>query len=195
MRIFSPLYDRVLSWARHPHAPFYLGGLSFAESSFFPIPPDVILAPMSLAHPDKAFFYATITTLASVAGGLLGYLIGYFAFEMIQPWLVESHYHASYLRAQEWFYTWGFWAIFLAGFSPIPYKVFTVTAGVISMALLPFVIASLIGRGARFFLVAFLMKLGGATMEVQLRRYVDGIGWATVILMIIGLIAWKVFAE
>jgi membrane protein YqaA with SNARE-associated domain len=191
MRIFSPLYDKVLALSRHRHAPYYLGGLSFAESSFFPIPPDVVLAPMSLAHPEKAWNYALITTLASVAGGLLGYLIGYFAFGMIEPWLVESHYQQHYLRAKEWFAAWGFWAIFLAGFSPIPYKVFTITAGMIGMALLPFLIASLIGRGARFYLVALLMSYGGPEMQHQLRKYVDGIGWATVIILILGAVVWK----
>lgn len=191
MKIFSVLYDRVLTWSRHRHAPFYLGGLSFAESSFFPIPPDVILAPMSLAHPDKAMKYALITTLASVAGGMFGYLIGFFAFEMIEPWLTQSHYFESYLKAKEWFVEWGFWAIFIAGFSPIPYKVFTITAGVISMALIPFLVASLIGRGARFFLVAFLMSAGGEKMEHQLRKYVDRIGWAVVGILVVGLAVWK----
>ncbi len=191
MRIFSPLYDKVLKLSRHRHAPYYLGGLSFAESSFFPIPPDVVLAPMALAHPEKALNYALLTTLASVAGGLLGYLIGYFAFEMIQPWLVESRYHEAYLKSKEWFAAWGFWAIFIAGFSPIPYKVFTITAGVIGMALLPFLFASLIGRGARFYLVALLMSYGGPQMQHQLRKYVDGIGWATVAILIVGVVTWK----
>ena len=98
----------------------YLSGLSFAESSFFPIPPDVMLAPMSMAQPGRAWRYAALTTLASVLGGLLGYLIGYYAFDLIQPWLQESHYWSKYLVAREWFEEWGFWAILVAGFSPIP---------------------------------------------------------------------------
>lgn len=151
MRLFSSLYERVMLWSRHRHAPRYLVGLSFAESSFFPIPPDVMLAPMALAAPSRAWHFAFITTVASVLGGLFGYSIGVFAFELVEPVLKDAGYYASYLRAREWFSEWGFWAIFLAGFSPIPYKIFTITAGVISMALVPFFLASLIGRGARFF--------------------------------------------
>ncbi|MCB1750920.1 MAG: DedA family protein [Gammaproteobacteria bacterium] len=184
MRLFSSLYERVMVWSRHRHAPRYLMGLSFAESSFFPIPPDVMLAPMALAAPARAWHFASITTIASVVGGLFGYSIGVFAFELVEPLLRDAGYYANYLQAREWFSEWGFWAVFLAGFSPIPYKVFTITAGVISMALVPFVLASLIGRGARFFLVAALMAWGGERMESNLKQYIERIGWAMVILMI-----------
>ncbi len=165
MKLFSHLYTKVMQWARHPHASRYLAGLSFAESSFFPIPPDVMLAPMTLANPDKAWNFAALTTIASVVGGLLGYLIGLFAFDLVEPLLQDAGYYPKYLQAKSWFDEWGFWAIFVAGFSPIPYKVFTITAGVIAMALAPFVLASIIGRGARFFLVAALMAWGGEKME------------------------------
>lgn len=188
MKLFSTLYARTLQWSAHPRAPWYLGGLSFTESSFFPIPPDVMLAPMCLARPDKAWQFAFITTVCSVAGGLLGWAIGFFAFEWIAPWLEESRYWPAYLTAQTWFERWGFWAVFLAGFSPIPYKVFTVAAGVASMALLPFVLASLIGRGLRFFLVAGLMKWGGARMEKALHRYIDRLGWITVGLAVLAIV-------
>lgn len=191
MKIFSPLYARAMNWARHRHAPWYLGGLSFAESSFFPIPPDVMLAPMSLANPSRAWFFALLTTVTSVAGGLFGYLIGTYAFELIEPWLRTTHYWAAYEQAQAWFGEYGFWAIFIAGFSPIPYKVFTIAAGAASMALLPFTLASLIGRGARFFLVAGLMAWGGEKMEATLRRYVDGLGWATVAAVVIGVLIYR----
>lgn len=170
-----------MTWARHPRAPWYLSGLSFAESSFFPIPPDVMLAPMALAQPQRAWRFAFITTLASVAGGVFGYFLGMFAFDLIAPWLIaHERYWNGYRMAMEWFQQYGFWAVLLAGFSPIPYKVFTLAAGVLSMALLPFVLASCIGRGARFYLVAGLMRLGGARMEAMLYRYVDGLGWAAV---------------
>ncbi len=185
MNIFSPLYDLAMRWARHRHAPWYLGGLSFAESSFFPIPPDVMLAPMSLANPARAWWFAALTTVTSVAGGLFGYLIGVFAFDLVEPLIHEMGYWGKYEQARAWFGEWGFWAIFLAGFSPIPYKVFTITAGVISMALAPFVIASFIGRGARFFLVAALMAWGGERMEKTLRRYIDRIGWILVLLIVL----------
>lgn len=191
MKIFSSLYERAMSWARHRHAPWYLGGLSFAESSFFPIPPDVMLMPMCMANPARAWWFASLTTLASVLGGLFGYLIGAYAFELIEPMIRGGAFWDKYLQAQAWFADWGFWAIFIAGFSPIPYKVFTIAAGVASMALLPFTLASLIGRGARFFLVAGLMAWGGARMEGVLRRYVDRLGWAVVVLSLVGLLIYK----
>jgi len=184
VKLFSPLYARVMQWSRHRHAERYLAGLSFAESSFFPIPPDVMLAPMSLAKPGSAWRFATVTTVASVLGGLFGYLIGLFAFEMIEPLLHDMGYYEKFLKAQAWFDEWGFWAIFIAGFSPIPYKIFTISAGVISMAFLPFVVASLVGRGARFYLVAGLMAWGGEKMEKKLHQYVDLLGWLTVIAVV-----------
>ena len=191
MSLFGGLYEKVLGWSRHRHAPFYLGGLSFAESSFFPIPPDVMLAPMSLARPERAFHYAFLTTMTSVMGGIAGYLIGVFAIDIIEPLIEQWGYNDNYLAAQQWFADWGFWAIFLAGFSPIPYKIFTITAGAISMAFLPFVFASVIGRGARFFLVAWLMSWGGEAMEHRLRRYVNYIGWGLVVLVGIAIIITK----
>ncbi len=191
MRLFSPIYERVLSWSRHRYAPRYLAALSFSESSFFPIPPDVMLAPMVLANPHKAWNLALLTTVTSVLGGMLGYLIGMFSFELVEPILRDAGYYPKYLQAKQWFDEWGFWAVFLAGFSPIPYKVFTITAGVISMAFLPFVVASAIGRGARFFLVAALLSWGGKGMEDTLRKYIDIIGWVTVVLVVILLIAIK----
>ena len=184
MKIFSSLYQRVMVWSRSPKAPWYLGVLSFAESSFFPIPPDVMLAPMSLANPHQAWRLATLTTVTSVLGGLFGYLIGAFAFDMIEPTLKASHYWVHFQTAQSWFAQYGFWAIFVAGFSPIPYKVFTIAAGALSMALLPFTIASIIGRGSRFFMVAGLMKWGGQRMEEQLHKYVDLLGWLTVAIVV-----------
>ena len=181
MKIFSALYERVMRWSQHPHATRYLAALSFAESSFFPIPPDTMLAPMALARPQRAWRYALLTTLASVAGGVLGYLIGYFAFDLVAPLLHKAGYWERYLEVREWFGRWGFWAIFLAGFSPIPYKLFTISAGVIEMAFAPFVVASAIGRGARFFMVAALMVWGGERMERTLRQYIDRIGWVVIL--------------
>jgi len=183
MQLFSVMYAKVMAWSRLPNAKWYLGALSFSESSFFPIPPDVMLAPMSLARPEKAWQYAFITTLASVLGGLLGYLIGMTAFDMVESYLQSTHYWHHFETTRSWFSEYGFWAIFVAGFSPIPYKVFTVTAGAIGMAIFPFVVASAIGRGLRFFLVAGLMKWGGPTMEAKLKQYVDYIGWLSVVIV------------
>ncbi len=185
MRFFSRLYESAMRWARHRHAAWYLGGLSFAESSFFPIPPDVMLAPMVLAKRECAWRYALITTIASVLGGVFGYLIGMFAFELIEPWLHQLGYWERFQLAVDWFEQWGFWVVFLAGFSPIPYKVFTISAGTVGMMFLPFLLASMIGRGARFFLVAGLIWWGGERMDRLLRSYVDWLGWIIVVLAIV----------
>lgn len=186
MSLFSKLYDQVMQWSRHKYAVYWLAVVSFTESSCFLIPPDVMLAPMTLAKPHKAWFYASLTTVSSVLGGLLGYVIGMTAFQLIEPWLVSLGYIDSYHLAEQWFAQWGFWAIFLAGFTPIPYKVFTIASGVAGMALVPFIIGSSIGRGMRFFLVAGLMRWGGVRLEAVLRIWVDRIGWAMVLLLITG---------
>lgn len=184
MRLFGPLYTRVMGWSRHPRAPWLLGGLSFAESSFFPVPPDVMLAPMAMARPKRAMVLALITTLASVVGGILGWFIGAFALEAVQPLLVEHGHQPAFQRATAWFADWGFWAILIAGFSPIPYKVFTIAAGALAMSLPGFILASFLGRGLRFFLVAGLMARGGPRMEEALGRWVDWLGWAGVVLLV-----------
>ena len=182
MKWFSPLYTRAMRWARHPRAPWYLGGLSFAESSFFPIPPDVMLAPMSMAEPKRAVWFASLTTLTSVLGGMFGYLIGLFAFELVEPLVANGgRYAEPFDIAQLWFDEWGFLAIFAAGFSPIPYKVFTITAGVVGMAFLPFVLASFVGRGLRFYLA----------MEEKLHRWIDWLGWLTVAAVLIIVLIYK----
>ncbi len=190
MSLFSALYERVMRWSAHRHAPRYLAGLSFAESSFFPVPPDVMLAPMALACPQRAWFFAGLTTVASAIGGAFGYLIGRFAFEFLAPLMHQYGYWDSFVQAREWFAQWGFWAVFLAGFTPIPYKVFTIAAGVVAMPFVPFLIASIIGRGARFFLVAGLMKWGGARMEHLVRTYIDRVGW---IMLVAVLVLYLVF--
>lgn len=191
MLIFSALYERVMHWSAHPRAPWYLGGLSFAESSFFPIPPDVMLAPMTLARPHAWLRLATITTLASVAGGVLGWFIGHFAMGLAEPLIEQAGYSDGYERAREWFTKWGFWAVLLAGFSPIPYKVFTVAAGAMSLFLPLFILGSLLGRGARFYLVAALVAWGGPPMEARFKRHIDLIGWMVVIVCIVAYIVWR----
>ena len=189
--MFAPLYDRVLEWSRHRYAERYLGVLSLAESSFFPVPVDVMLAPMCLADRKKAWRFASIATVFSVIGGVAGYAIGVVGFEMLEPWLAESHYWAAYETSREWFDRYGVWVIFVAGFSPIPYKVFTIAAGVAAINLPLFVVASVIGRGARFFLVAGLIVWGGDRLETTLQKHVERIGWAVVALVVV-VIGWLV---
>lgn len=175
--MFKKLYIRTLEWSAHKRAPLYLSVLSAAESSVFPIPPDVMLAPMCLAKPRRAWFFATLCTISSVLGGLLGYLIGKLAFHLIEPWLLQSSYSEVFEHAVAAFGEHGFWYILLAGFTPIPYKIFTISAGVVGMPAIPFILGSLAGRGGRFFLVAGLIRLGGEKLERSLRKYVDLLGW------------------
>ncbi len=192
MKLFSTLYEKTLTWSKHRHAPKYLCGMSFAESSFFPIPPDVMLMPMSLATPQKAFYFAWLTTLFSVLGGILGYAIGYWAMDILMPVIESMGYAEKIQRGEQFFAEYGVWIILMAGFSPVPYKLFTITAGASSMALFPFILASIIGRGARFFLVAGIMRWGGAKMEEGIRKWVDWLGWAFV-LLVAAYIGYKVY--
>ncbi len=189
MQLFGPLYERVMRWSRHRHAERYLALLSFSESSFFPIPVDVMLAPMVMADRDKAWRFAAVAAVFSVLGGVAGYAIGWGMFEAIQPWLSQSHYWDAYLTSRQWFDDYGVWVVFVAGFSPIPYKVFTIAAGVAVLNLPGFVIASAIGRGARFFLVAGLVYAFGKRFEETMLKHIERIGWAMVVLTII-VIAW-----
>ena len=192
MTLFRPLYDRVLAWSRHPHAERYLGAMSFAESSFFPIPVDVMLAPMTLADRSKWVRFAAIATIFSVLGGLGGYVIGWGMFEAIEPWLRDSHYWDAYLTARDWFDRYGVLVVFVAGFSPIPYKVFTIAAGVAALSLPGFFLGSLVGRAARFFLVAGLVRAGGQRFEDTLSKHVERLGWAVVVVTVV-VIAYFMF--
>ncbi len=191
MKLFQPMYDLALRWAGHRHAPGYLAGLSFAESTVFPVPPDVMLIPMVLRRPARWWQLAGLCTIASVVGGVFGYLIGQFAFELIAPLIERFGYQDKFVKAQQGFEQYGFWVVLLAGFSPIPYKVFTIASGTVGMPLLPFVLGSLVGRGGRFFLVAGLIRLGGFEAEARIRRYVEVLGWVLVVVVLIGLAWWR----
>lgn len=184
--MFRYLYNKVQHWSQHRHAPYYLAGVSFAESSFFPIPPDVMLIPMVMSTPNKAWNFATITTISSILGGILGYLIGYYAFELLGEPLVHAFgYEQQYEKLVNWFTKYGFIAVVLAGFTPIPYKLFTLAAGATQMAMMPFVVGSIVGRGLRFFMVAALIRYLGKRLEPMIVRYIDAIGWGMIALMVL----------
>ena len=180
MRLFRPIYDRVLIWSGHRHARRYLGALSFAESVFFPVPPDVMLAPMVLARRDEAWSLALLTTVTSVLGGLAGYLVGWLALDLVFPLVERVGYVDEYFSAVEMFETWGIAFVIVAGFTPIPFKIITIAGGALLMPLPAFVLGCVIGRGARFFLVAGLIRAGGERMAEQLRDWVDALGWLVV---------------
>jgi membrane protein YqaA with SNARE-associated domain len=184
----------MLNWARHKYANYYLMGVSFAEASFFPLPPDVMLAPMIMARPHDTWRLAGITAISSVMGGMVGYLVGYFAYDLIGHHIIEfmglqTHYQ-SVVSAFEF---WGAWIILLAGIIPIPYKLFTMTAGVSAMPFFPFVLASMIGRSLRFFLVSSLIRLIGPKLEKHLANYLDYFVWGLIAVLVIsfGLLKFR----
>lgn len=193
MKLFAPLYNKILKLSAHKQAPKYLAGLSFAESSFFPIMPDIMLIPMVLSKPLNWRYLALLTTISSVLGGILGYALGYWFIDSVQPYIVQLNYQGHFELAKQWFAEWGVWVVFVAGFSPIPYKIFTVTAGALSMLFWPFVLASLIGRGMRFFLVAGLVAYFGEKIEPFVLKYIERLGWAVVAILVIMVAYLKLF--
>jgi membrane protein YqaA with SNARE-associated domain len=179
--MFETIYRSVMRFSRRREAPYYLALLSFVESFILPFPPpDVMLAPMSLARPERALRFAALTLLFSVLGGLVGYLIGAFLFDLAEPYIIGWGYEARFEIVTTWFEQWGFWAVLVAGFSPVPYKLFTIAAGVLNLALIPFILASILGRGARFFLLAWCLARYGPAIEPKLVRYIEYIGWSVV---------------
>lgn len=190
MKIFGSLYETVLRWSRHRHATKYLATVSFTESFIFPIPVAIMLLPMCFANPKKSWRLATLTLVFSVLGGIVGYFIGLYAWELIEPY--TSHYSDKIAIAQDWFKEYGVWVVLMAGFSPIPYKVFTITAGAAALAFLPFIIASIIGRAGQFFLIAGLVYFLGEKMEHKIHQYIEWIGWSVAILAGVVLV-WLTF--
>lgn len=185
MKIFGAMYDKTMAWSKHRFATYWLSFVSFIEAIFFPIPPDVMLIPMAMSKPKSAVRFALITAIASVLGGMIGYAIGYYAFDLVQEYIVKLGYQAHWDKAISWFEQWGVLVVFVAGFSPIPYKVFTIAAGVIQMAFLPFVATAFVSRAARFLLVAKLAAWGGEKFAAKLRRSIEVIGWSVVLLAVI----------
>lgn len=157
------LYDWCIRAADKTYATWILGIVSFAESSFFPVPPDVMLIPMSLARPDKAYHYAFLCTLTSVGGGIVGYMIGYLLWESLGQWIIQLYGYADKVDVfRETYRQYGAWIILLKGLTPIPYKLVTITSGFVEYSFFWFVVLSLITRGARFYVLAFLLHRYGA---------------------------------
>jgi membrane protein YqaA with SNARE-associated domain len=170
--MFKDLYHWTLKLAESRHAPLALGLVAFAESSFFPIPPDAILVPMSLARPNRALVYALICTVGSVAGGILGYAIGALLFETVGQWLIHLYgYGARVDEIKAVYAQWGWAFILIKGVTPIPYKIVTITSGVLAYSLPLFVLLSLVTRGARFFFVAALLHRFGERLKAIFERY------------------------
>lgn len=166
------LYRRTMALADSPRAPLALGIIAFAESSIFPLPPDLILVPMSLAQPRRAWMFATIATVASVLGGILGYAIGALLYDTVGQWLIEVYGYGGKLEAVRAAYArWGALVIVLKGFTPIPYKLVTIVSGLLGYNFVLFVVLSVLTRGARFFLLAGLLKRFGEPIKAGMERH------------------------
>lgn len=186
------LYDRTMRLASHRHADGALAVISFAESSFFPIPPDVLLMPMVLAQRSRAFLIALNCTVASVIGGMAGYAIGYFLFEAIgQPLLEFYGYADKFAEFQGRYNEWGAWIVFIAGITPFPYKVITIASGVSGLSLPTFMIASVLARGLRFFIVAGLLWKFGVPIRDFIERYLGLLFTLFVALLLGGFVLIK----
>ena len=200
MKVFGPLYDRALVWAAHRRAPRLLALLSFVEAIFFPVMPEVMLAPMTLAQPRNWFRYASISLAASLAGALVGYALGYFAYEAIKPllaslgWIDKIDEQVTYLRAIAEESPWkAFWILVLAGFAPIPLKFFTWASGIVGVPLVPFMASMFVGRGKRVYLLAGAIRLGGPRAAAAVHRWIEPLGWIAVSLLVVvaGYLVWR----
>jgi membrane protein YqaA with SNARE-associated domain len=189
MKIFQPLFERAIVWARHKNAPALLTFLSFIEAIFFPVPPELMLAPMCVAQPRRGFYFATLSLVGSMAGMFIGYAIGYYAIEMAMPFIEKMGYAAQFDSIKQEAAANGFWLLLIAGFTPVPFKIFTLASGAVGMPLLPFFLGGAVGRGKRVFLVAGAIRLGGEKAEATLRRHIEPVGWGASLLLV-GLVGW-----
>jgi membrane protein YqaA with SNARE-associated domain len=194
MKLFAPMYQRAIAWSRHPRAPAFLTGLSFIEAIIFPVPPEVMLAPMSLSQPKRALWFATLSLIGSICGAVIGYLLGHYAFEIMRP-LFESlgmidgiQSGIDTIKTKMIESPWAvFWLLVAGGFAPIPMKVFTWASGVVGVPWVPYLAAMAIGRGKRVFLVAIAIRLGGERAERALHRYIEPIGWAATAILLVAI--------
>ena len=186
------LYDWTLSLAGRPVAPYALGAVSFAESSFFPVPPDVMMVPMALARPDRAWFYALVTTVTSVAGGLAGYAIGALLYDTVGVWLFQVYGLTGKAETfREAYAQYGHWVILLKGLTPIPYKLVTITSGFAGYDLVWFTILSIITRGARFFFLAALLGRYGPAIKGVLDRHFNAVMAGLAATIVLGFVAFR----
>jgi membrane protein YqaA with SNARE-associated domain len=186
------IYDRVLALAGSPRAPLWLALVSFAESSFFPVPPDALLIPMVIARPERAYRLALICTIASVLGGILGYYIGYALYDVVAGPLIRFyHYEAAAQSFQDRFQQYGLWVILIKGLTPIPYKIVTITSGLTHFDFGVFLAASMVTRGARFFLLAFLLQRFGAPVRTFIERRLTLVTTVAACAIVFGFVALK----
>ena len=186
------LYDWVLSWAETKYGSWALFLNAFAESSFFPVPPDILLIALSVGKPKKSFFYSLICSIGSVLGGILGYIIGLKFMDIIGMKIIQYYgIIDKYDKVGELYRTYDAWAVGIAGFTPIPYKVFTIAAGAFHISFIVFIIASVVSRSARFFLVGGLIYVFGPKIKMYIDKYFNILAVVFVILLILGFILIK----
>ncbi len=186
------LYDRVLALAADRRAPLWLAIISFAESSFFPVPPDALLVPMALARPERAYRFALICTLASVAGGVLGYVIGYALYDQLAAPLIRFYnYEAAAQAFVDRFNEYGLWVILIKGLTPIPYKIVTIASGLAHFNFGVFVAASVLTRGVRFFLLAWLIRQFGAPVQAFIERRLTLVTSVSALAIVLGIVLVK----
>jgi membrane protein YqaA with SNARE-associated domain len=192
MRWMRWLYDWTISWAEKPQGTWALFLIAFAESSFFPIPPDVLLIALCVGSVTKAYRFAAICTLGSLLGGIAGYGIGLYGFEMIgEPIVKAYHGEAVMEKIKTWYDTYGFWGNLLAAVTPIPYKVFTIASGAFEFSFTSFMLASVVGRSLRFFAVATLLFFFGPSIKAFIEKYFNLCAWVFMIFLIGGFILLK----
>lgn len=188
--MFRRLYDYLIRLSGHPKALHVLAAVSFAESSFFPIPPDAMVIPMVLAQRDKAFTIAAVCSVFSVLGGLAGYGIGYFLYDTLGEWLINLYgLQNGAQEYHDWYATWGTWVILIKGLTPIPYKLVTIASGAAHFNIVAFMLASIVTRGARFFIIAGLLKVYGEPVRAFIEKRLELISWLFLIAVIGGILA------
>lgn len=186
------LYDWTLQWADHPAGPWALFAISFAESSFFPIPPDVLLIALCAGSHKKSFKFAAICLAGSITGGMAGYALGFWGYETLGKPIVEFYGYQEQMNTVDSLFTrYGFMGNLIAAVTPIPYKVFTIASGAFQYPFFPFLLASIVGRALRFFIVASLLFFIGPKVKEQIEKYFDWFAWAFMVLLILGFVALK----
>ncbi len=186
------LYDRTLALAAHRHALWWLAFISFIESSVFPIPPDILLIPMVIAAPHRAWLIALVCTVSSVLGGMLGYALGMFAYDLIEPLLEFYGYDEKFESFRHTYNEWGAWAVLIAGVTPFPYKVITILSGATALNIWVFTLASIVARGLRFFIVAGLLWKFGAPIRTFIEQRLGLVFTVSLALLVGGFVLVKV---
>ena len=185
--MFRALYDWTLRLASHRHAIRSMAVISFCESSFFPIPPDVMVVPMILARRDQAYLIAAVCTVSSVLGGILGYVIGMYLYDSVGEWLISVYGMGDGIENfRSTYREWGAWIIFIKGLTPIPFKLVTIASGIAAFSFPIFLAASVVTRGARFFLIAWLLKRWGAEAQAFIEEKLTIVGWVLILLLFSG---------